>query len=145
VINPNNSGTISMALTTVVPLVEYQCQIINMALVPAPNTTTTPGTYCAAPFDVPGQSSWWVEISFIQDWGATPSLSEFLLTNDGELCDFEFEPDVAGTPSMTGEVYVIAGPYGGDAGQVWQATTLRWPMRGAPTLVPAALAAAAAE
>jgi len=67
-INPNNVGTIALALAGVTP-VSYACQITNVVLEPTPNTTTTPGTYCAAPHDTPGASSWALVISFLQDWG----------------------------------------------------------------------------
>jgi hypothetical protein len=138
-INPNNAGTIKIALDGITPLVEYACQVINVMLEPTQNTTTTPGTYCGAPVDTPGLSSWAMVISFLQDWGNTPSLSEFTFTNDGALCDFEFtssNPDTC--PSMTGSVYVTATAFGGDAGAAWQVTTQRWPCDAKPTLVPAA-------
>jgi hypothetical protein len=67
-INPNNVGTIAIALTGVTP-VSYACQITNIVLEPTANTTTTPGTYCAAPHDTPGASSWALVVSFLQDWG----------------------------------------------------------------------------
>jgi hypothetical protein len=144
-INPNNSGSIKLALTGVTPLVEYACQIVNAAVVPTANTTPTPGTYCQAPVETPGLSSWALEVSFLQDWGNTPSLSEFVFTNDGELCDFEFQPDNPGVPGMSGTVYVVAGPYGGAAGEAWQAQTLRWPCSAKPTTIaPALLTASAA-
>ena len=57
-INPNNAGTIKLALAGVTPHVEYACQVTNVALEPTQNLTTTPGTYCAAPHDTPGASSW---------------------------------------------------------------------------------------
>ena len=138
-INPNNAGTIELALAGVTPLVSYACQVTNLVLDPAPNTTTTPGTYCQAPHDTPGMSSWAMVISFLQDWGATPSLSEFTLTNDGELIDFEFTSASPATiPSMTGQAYVTATAFGGDPGAAWTVTTQRWSMKTAPTLVPAA-------
>jgi len=138
-INPNNAGTIELALAGVTPLVSYACQVTSLVLEPAQNTTTTPGTYCQAPHDTPGLSSWAMVISFLQDWGATPSLSEFTLTNDGELCDFEFTSSSPATiPSMTGQAYVTATAFGGDPGAVWAVSTQRWSMKTAPTLVPAA-------
>jgi len=137
-INPNNAGNISLALAGVTPLVDYHCQITDVMLEPTPNTTTTPGTYCDAPHDTPGASSWAMVISFLQDWGNTPSLSEFVFTNDGALCDFEFvstNPDTC--PSMTGQAYVTATAFGGPAGSSWQVTTQRWALKTKPTLTPA--------
>lgn len=134
-INPNNLGTIKLALTGITPLVEYGCQVTNIVLEPTANTTTRPGTYCGPPVDVPGASSWAIVISFLQDWGYTPSLSKFTFDNDGELCDFEFEPTNPTTvPSMTGSAYVTATSYGGDPGASWLVTTQRWSCSEKPTL-----------
>jgi hypothetical protein len=138
-INPNNVGTIEIALNGITPLVAYSCQITDITVEPTQNLSPTPGTYCQAPHDTPGASSWDVVISFLQDWGNTPSLSEFTFTNDGALCDFEFTSSNPATlPSMTGEAYVTATAFGGNPGQVWQVTTQRWPLKAKPTLVPAA-------
>lgn len=145
-INPNNAGTIAIALTGVDPLVEYGCQVTSVMVEPTQNTTTTPGTYCAAPHDTPGASSWALVISFLQDWGNTPSLSEFVFDNDGELCDFEFtSSNPATVPSMSGSCFVTATAFGGDPGAAWQVTTQRWPMPAKPDLTAPAVAAAAAE
>jgi hypothetical protein len=138
-INPNNAGTIQLALAGVTPLVEYNCQIVDIAVEPTQNTTTSPGTYCGPPVDVPGASSWAVVISFLQDWGNSPnSLSEFTFNNDGKLCDFEFtsnNPDTV--PSMSGQAYVTATAFGGPAGASWQVTTQRWACNAKPTITPA--------
>lgn len=145
-INPNNAGTIKLALTGITPLVEYACQITAVLLEPTQNTTTTPGTYCGAPVDTPGASSWALVISFLQDWGNTPSLSEFSFTNDGAKIDFDFtssNPDTV--PSMTGTAYITATSFGGDPGASWQVTTQRWPCTEKPTLVPAVVGVAAAR
>jgi len=145
-INPNNAGTIAIALTGITPLVEYGCQVTNIMLEPTQNMTTTPGTYCAAPHDTPGASSWALVISFLQDWGNTPSLSEFVFTNDGALCDFEFtssNPDTV--PSMSGSCFVTATAFGGDPGAAWQVTTQRWPMQEPPTLTASPTTLAARE
>jgi hypothetical protein len=139
-INPNNQGTISIALAGVTPLVDYACQITEILVEPTQNTTTTPGTYCGAPHDTPGASSWAVVISFVQDWGNTPSLSQFAYDNDGALCDFEFtSSNPATVPSMTGSCFVTATAFGGPAGAAWAVTTQRWSCPAKPTVVPAVL------
>jgi hypothetical protein len=111
--------------------------VTDILVEPTQNTTTTPGTYCAAPHDTPGASSWAVVISFLQDWGNTPSLSEFTFTNDGALCDFEFtstNPDTV--PSMTGQAFVTATAFGGPAGASWAVATQRWSCPAKPTVTP---------
>jgi hypothetical protein len=136
-INPANAGNIKLALHTITPLVDYHCQITNVALEPTQNNTTRPGTYCGAPVDTPGASSWALVISFLQDWGFTPSLSEFTFTNDGALIDFDFTSNNPLTcPNMTGTAYVTATAFGGAPGESWQVTTQRWACTAKPTLVP---------
>jgi len=142
VINPNNSGTIQLALAGVTPLVAYNQQVTDMRIIPAPQTTSVPGVYGdtpaeGAPYDIPGQSKWAVQISYLQDWGATVSLSEFCFDNDAELADFSFVPDVPDVPTMTGQVYLSGGEYGGAAGEAWQVQTASWNCKGKPTKTPA--------
>ena len=136
-INPNNAGSIKLALDGITPLVEYACQITDIVVEPTQNNTTTPGTYCGAPHDTPGASSFAVVISFLQDWGNTPSLSQFTFDNDGALCDFEFtstNPDTV--PSCSGSAYVTATAFGGPAGAAWAVTTQRWSLNAKPTITP---------
>jgi hypothetical protein len=136
-INPNNAGTIELALAGITPLVAYSCQITQWNVIPSQNLTTTPGTYCQAPHDTPGLSSWAVQVDFLQDWGNTPSLSAFSVTNDGELCDFEFtSSNPTAVPSVTGQMYITATSFGGAPGEVWTAGQQTWPMKGVPTVVP---------
>ena len=145
-INPNNAGTISLALEGITPLVEYGCQVTNIVLEPTQNTTNTPGTYCNAPHDTPGASSWALVISFLQDWGATASLSEFTFDHDGELCDFEFTSSNPLTvPDMSGTCYVTATAFGGDPGAAWAVTTQRWPCPEKPTRTASPTTLAATE
>jgi hypothetical protein len=145
-INPNNAGSIKLAPAGITPLVEYGCQITNIVLEPSQNTTTRPGTYCGPPVDVPGKSSWAIVISFLQDWGFTPSLSKFTYDNDGLLCDFEFtSTNPATVPNMTGQAYVTATAFGGDPGAAWAVTTQRWACDDKPTIVAAGMMAAEGE
>jgi len=137
-INPNNSGTIMLGVAGATPLVEFSCQITNWALEPSPNTNTRAGTYCGPPVDVPGKSSWKLSFDFLQDWGATPSLSEFTNTNDGVLCDFTFAPSNPTVPEASGSVWVTATAYGGEPGVSW-ATTGEWSVDGTPTFTPPVL------
>jgi hypothetical protein len=120
-INPNNSGTIKLGLTAA-PTQEYGCQVINWSLDPVPNTTQRPGTFCVPPLTKNAASSWQVAFSYLQDWGAANSISQFLFDNDAQLVFFEFTPDVDDVPVASGSFYAVAGSYGGDAGTSWQST-----------------------
>lgn len=142
-INPNNSGTIKIAVAGDTLDADYGCQITNMSIEPEQNTSDRPGTYCAPPTSVPGRSSWAMSFDFLQDWGADPSLSQFTYDHDGELCDFEFVPTGASSvPPCTGQVYVTATAFGGEPGESW-ATTGSWPIEGVPVMTPPVAAATA--
>lgn len=130
-INPNNSGTITLGPTGTEKSIE--CQIINWRCEPEANDSEQPGTYCSAPTTVPGLSSWFAAFDYLQDWGATDSLSQLLFDNDGKKLDFTFSPDVPNVPTVTGTLYARAGAFGGDAGSVWQSSG-RCPLVSAPTI-----------
>lgn len=117
-INPNNSGTLKLGVAAS-PTDEFSCQVINWQLNPVPNTTQRPGTYCSPPLTKNAASSWQVAFNYLQDWGATPSISQFMFDNDGELVYFTFDPTVEDVPSVAGSFWCVAGAYGGDAGTSW--------------------------
>ena len=81
-INPNNSGTILLGLADP-PTGDYSCQVINFTLESVAVTTERAGTFCAAPATLNGASSWQVSFEYLQDWGATDSISELFFENDG--------------------------------------------------------------
>jgi hypothetical protein len=130
VINPNNSGTVKVGVTGTLKSVE--CQVINWLLTPSANTTDRPGTYCEAPSSTVGKSSWTLSFDYLQDWGATDSLSQLLFDNDGEVLDFEFAPANDSVPMAKGSFYASAGAFGGDAGSAWQSSG-SCPLTAAPT------------
>lgn len=132
-INPNNSGTITVGPTGTEKAVS--CQVINWQLAPTANTTQRPGTYCEAPSQVVGRSSWAVSFDYLQDWGAADSLSQMLYDNDGKVLDFTFTPDDASVPEATGQFYALAGAYGGPAGEAWQSSG-QCPLVAAPAITP---------
>lgn len=134
IINPNNSGTITLGPTGT--LKDVHCQIVNWRCEPEANDSQQPGTFCAAPTTVPGKSSWFAAFDYLQDWGSTDSLSQLLFDNDGEALDFTFRPDVAGVPTVNGTLYARAGAFGGAAGEVWQSSG-RCPLVAAPTFTAA--------
>jgi hypothetical protein len=129
-INPKNSGTITLGPTGT--LKDVHCQIVNWRCEPEANDSAQPGTFCAAPTTVPGKSSWFAAFDYLQDWGATDSLSQLLFDHDGEALDFTFRPDVDTVPTVKGTLYARAGAFGGGAGEVWQSSG-RCPLIAAPT------------
>jgi hypothetical protein len=135
-INPANTGTVKFGPVGTGTMDSYECQVTAITATPSPNFTTRPGTFCAGPAQVPGASSWALEVGFLQDWGATKSLSEWAFEHDGELMAFEYVPAAAGVKGLRGEVYVVAGNYGGPAAEVWVAE-VSWPLAAKPELVAA--------
>jgi len=137
--NPNNSGTLKIGPTGT--LADYGCQITDMQITPAQNLTQRPGTYCAAPTQVPGRSTWSMRFGFLQDWTDPSGLAQFTLDNDGTLQDFEFLPDVTGAPTVSGKVWITATPYGGLPAEAWVSSGT-WPIDGTPTVTPPVTVAA---
>ncbi len=142
-INPNNSGTILLGLVDP-PTGDYSCQVINFTLESVAVTTDRAGTFCAAPATLNSASSWQVSFEYLQDWGATDSISELLFENDGSEIFFSFVPDVATVPTASGSFNAQAGNYGGDAGTSWDFSGTCG-LNGVPTFTPAVATTAAAS
>jgi hypothetical protein len=141
-INPNNSGTILLGLVDP-PTEDYSCQVINFTLNSVANTTERPGTFCAAPATLNAASSWEVSFQYLQDWGATASISQFFFDNDGAPVFFSFVPDIPTVPTATGSFNAQAGSYGGDAGTSWDFSGTCG-MNGVPTFTAPVAATASA-
>ena len=142
-INPNNSGTILLGLADP-PTGDYSCQVINFTLESVAVTTDRAGTFCAAPATLNSASSWQVSFEYLQDWGATDSISELLFENDGSEIFFSFVPDVATVPTASGSFNAQAGNYGGDAGTSWTSSGTCG-LTGKPTITPPVITTAAAR
>jgi hypothetical protein len=143
--NPNNQGTLKLGTAPLTTAVDFGCQVTDMQILPVQNTTARPGTYCSPPTNVPGRSTWTMRFGYLQDWTSATGISQFLLTNDGTLQDFEFTPDIEDAPVVTGKVWVTAGAYGGLPAESWMFTGT-WSIEGVPTFTaPVVLVAAAAE
>lgn len=96
---------------------DFKCQVLSAAIQANPKTETVPATFCGAEFERPKQTGWALALSYLQDWGVTPDgLSQYLFDNDTVLKYFEISlGDDAPGMKATGECYIVAGPYGGDA------------------------------
>ncbi|HKE77298.1 MAG TPA: hypothetical protein VKB57_27005 [Acidimicrobiales bacterium] len=115
---------------------EYQCVVTSAAITTSPNIQTVPATGCQGEAQSPGQSSFALVLSWLQDWTASGGgLSGYAWDNDTELKFFSIQPDEAATePLAEGQVYVVAGPYLGDFGTVLVATGVTWPCFAKPTI-----------
>jgi hypothetical protein len=139
IINPNNVGSIKFATSEggLDSAVEQGFQITAFKVTPKPNLNSAPGTFGAPPVDVPGQTSWNLVISYLQDWGLDANaLSEYLFTNDGNEVWFRIDPVDAGVKGMDGKCFIVAGSYGGGAGENW-VETVTLPCSVKPTVLTA--------
>ena len=122
----------------------YECQLTSAALVPTPNTTQIPATGCAPVSNVPGLSSWELQLAWLQDWTAPGGgLSNYAIENEGQLVWYSFTIDLAGSPTTvaTGQAYVAAGQYGGVFGGAPAVATANWPCFDTPAFVVPAVTA----
>ena len=115
------SGTIKIG-TTASPTDQFECVISQFVVSASPSSITIPATYCEAESTAATGSSFSVSWNFAQDWGATPSLSELLLAQDGNLLYWAFEPDDVTVGSFTGQCYGVAGDIGGPGQGLWVST-----------------------
>ena len=115
------SGVIEIG-STASPTDAFECQISTFTITPSANIGSVPGTYCQGPSSYAQKSNYAVDMTFMSDWGTTPSLSELLWDNDGAPLFFEFTPSDTSIPKATGEFYAVAGTFGGDGDSLWTST-----------------------
>lgn len=125
--------------------ISYECQVTTAQITSTPNLVTIPATGCEGQTQLPASSSFALTLGWLQDWGQTDSLSQFLWDNDTEEVQFSIALDTDPLfPVATGTVRVVAGSYGGDFAQP-QASTATLPCQGKPVIGPAAASALAAR
>lgn len=97
----------------------WTCQMTSGALTPSPNTTTSdvPPTFCkvGSSTPTPGETTFTLDIAFLQDPNVAVGLSAFLYANDTEEAYVYFGMDDGEPPRMIGRVRLAAGVIGGDA------------------------------
>lgn len=127
----------------------YECQLTSAAITPQPQMNTIPSTGCAPATQSPGRTQWQLDMAWLQDWSASGGgLSGYAYTNDTLPMWFSLALDSVGAPTVvaTGQVYVVAGAYGGTFGDgSAAAATATWPCLDKPDItLPATFAAATA-
>lgn len=97
----------------------FQCQVTSGAITASPDTTTVdvPATWCAPGKTVPqpGQTSFSLEASILQDPNVAAGISRYLFENDTKEAYFYLGLDGGDPPKAIGRVRVIAGSFGGAA------------------------------
>jgi hypothetical protein len=112
----------------------YECQVTSAAINANPNLQTVPATFCAPESQAPAATGYELAITWLQDWTAPGGgLSMWAFTNDTAEMWFSLSVDDSDVPLAVGQVRVVAGAFGGDAGTPLTATAT-WPIIGKPTL-----------
>lgn len=97
----------------------WMCQITSAALTSSASTTTTtiPATFCGPARDVPtpGETSYSVDVSFLQDPQVRAGLSAFLYVHDTDEAYFLLGLDGDNPPKAAGRVRLTSGNFGGGA------------------------------
>lgn len=124
----------------------FECQLISAMITPQPVYNTIPATGCAGATQSPGRTGYNLDLSWLADWGAADSLSQFAWDNDGTAVWFRFTDDgsaAAGAATTAeGQAYVAAGGFGGTFGDGSASqTTASWPCVDKPDIGPSAVAA----
>jgi hypothetical protein len=127
--------------------VAYECQITSAVINPQPVYNTIPSTGCAGASESPGITGWQIDVTWLQDWGKTDSLSHYAYDNDTLPKWYSLTLDSIGMPGQaaTGQAYISAGSYGGTFGDGSAPTsTAVWKCLDKP-IVPAPLPLAESE
>jgi hypothetical protein len=97
----------------------WTCQMTSGALTPAANTTTSdiPATFCkpAKSVPTPGETTFTLDLTFLQDPNVAVGLSAYLYANDTKEAFAYFGMNDGEPPRMIGRVRLAAGLIGGDA------------------------------
>lgn len=100
----------------------WSCQATSGALTASQDTTTVdvPATFCQAARSIPqpAQTSYSLDLTFLQDPNIAAGLSAFLFEHDTEEAYVLFamtDSATLGPPKMIGRVRLVAGTIGGEA------------------------------
>jgi hypothetical protein len=116
---------------------DYAPAASSATLSPSVSATTFYGLKPDAMF--PESSvDWTLEVTFVQDWDSASSLSKYLWDNQGSvIADVTLKPRSGEGPSFTMDLHIVPGSIGGDT-RAHATSTVSLPVKGVPTLVPAA-------
>lgn len=115
----------------------YECQLTSASITPQPVFNTIPATGCAPAAQSPGRTGFQLDLAWLQDWSAPAGgLSGYAYTHDTESKWFSLQLDASdATVVATGQVYVVAGAYGGTFGDgTPAAATATWPCLDKPDI-----------
>jgi len=121
-----------MATITPVPIVlndivltiaadNYEAAVSKVELVPTTPVATWKGMTPTAGFQLPGTTTWVMNIDFAQDHATANSLTQYLLANNGQKKAVTFKPKKPATgtaPTYTIDAMMIPGSIGGEVDAV---------------------------
>jgi hypothetical protein len=115
----------------------FTCQITSGALNASPNVSqeTVPATWCSPEQTVPqvGETSYTLDLSFLQDPQVMNGLSRFLFENDTREAWFFMGLDGDNPPKAMGKARLVSGTIGG-AGRTALTATISLPVSAKPAI-----------
>lgn len=120
----------------------FECQTTSAAINATPNLQPVPATFCEPASQAVAATGFELAITWLQDWTASGGgLSLYAFENDTATKAFSLALTADAAPIATGEVRIVAGSYGGDAGTPL-VTSVVWPLVAKPSITAATTLAA---
>lgn len=111
----------------------YEKHVSGVTLTPSYATATWKGLNPNSTFTNTSAAVWTLDLTYVQDWDTTNSLSKYLFANQGATKTITFKPNSANTPTVTVSVIIVAGSIGGQM-DAYAESTVQLPVQGQPTL-----------
>lgn len=115
---------------------DFRKHVSGVTFTPSSSTVTWTGLGLNTHTDA-NTATWTCDLTFVQDWTSTTSLSRFLYENEGDTVPVEFRPISGEGPTFEAEIVITPGAIGGTVGAASE-STVSLGCNGKPTLVPAA-------
>lgn len=116
---------------------DFTCRIQDGALNASPNvgSETTPATWCAPEQTTPtvGETSYSLDMTFLQDPNVVAGLSRFLFENDASEAFWFVGMDGDNPPKAVGKARLVSGTLGG-AGRTTLTASISLPVDGKPAV-----------
>lgn len=100
-------------ITLTIDAGEYEAHVSKAQLTPTTPVQTWRGMTPTAVRNVAGSSTWVLDLTYAQDETTAASLSQYLLSNAGQVKPVTLAP-VKGGPTYTISALMVPGPIGGD-------------------------------
>lgn len=114
---------------------DYKKHVSKVSFTPSASSVTWKGLGGNTHTDVTN-ATWTCELSYVQDWETTDSLSAYLYANEGSTVAVNFKPRTGSGPSFTANIVITPGAIGG-AVDAYTDTSVTLGCDGKPVLVPA--------